>query len=210
LRHGLTFGELAQMMNAELKLGLKLTVIPMRGWQRGDWFDSTGLPWVAPSPNIRSLTEALLYPGVAMLEYAKNYSVGRGTDSPFEVIGADFLRGREFSSYLNRRLIPGVRVYPARLRPASSPFAGTPIEGVRFLITDREALDAGRLGVEIASALQTLYPGRISLEANSRLIGSEALVRAIRAGEDPRTIQHTLEENLKGFLSLREKYLLYK
>jgi uncharacterized protein YbbC (DUF1343 family)/CubicO group peptidase (beta-lactamase class C family) len=210
LRHGMTAGELAAMFNSEKRIGADLRVIAMTGWQRGDWFDSTGLPRESPSPNIRSLTEALLYPGVAMLEYAKNYSVGRGTDSPFEVIGADFLRGREFSSYLNRRLIPGVRVYPARLRPASSTFAGTPIEGVRFLITDREALDAGRLGVEIASALQTLYPGRISLEASIRLIGSEALVRAIRAGEDPRTIQHTLQENLKGFLSLREKYLLYK
>ncbi len=160
LRHGMTFGELAQMMNSELKLGLKLTVIPVRAWQRGDWFDATNLTWTDPSPNMRSLNAAALYPGVAMLEAAKNYSVGRGTDAPFEQIGADWIRGAELAKFLNSRFVPGVRIYPTRFTPNASNFAGKSIEGVRFVITDREALDSTRLGVEIAFALQKLYPGQ--------------------------------------------------
>lgn len=119
LRHGMTVGELANMFNQENQIGATLTIVRMKGWQRGDWFDSTNLLWVNPSPNIRSLNAALLYPGLAMLEYAKNYSVGRGTDAPFEQIGAEFIRGAELASYLNNRYIPGVRVYPTRFRPES-------------------------------------------------------------------------------------------
>jgi uncharacterized protein YbbC (DUF1343 family) len=111
LRHGMTLGEIAAMVNDEDKLGVKLEVVRMEGWQRGDWFDSTGLVWVSPSPNMRSLSAALLYPGVAMLEYSRNYSVGRGTDSPFEQIGAEWIRGPELAGYLNGRHIPGIRVY---------------------------------------------------------------------------------------------------
>ena len=161
VRHGMTMGELARMFNAEKKLGADLTVIPMQDWQRGDWFDSTGLPWVNPSPNMRSLNAATLYPGLCLLEYSKNYSVGRGTDAPFEQIGADFIGGRELAAYLNRRQIPGVRVYPTSFTPADSNFKGVRIEGVRFEITNRELLDSTRLGLELAAALQKLYPGKI-------------------------------------------------
>src|SRR5580704_6540146 len=139
VRHGMTLGELAAMANGERKLGLDLHVVQMQGWSRGDWFDSTGLAWVDPSPNMRSLNAAVLYPGIALLEASPNYSVGRGTDAPFEQIGADWIRGRALAAFLNGRFIPGVRVYPTRFTPASSNFAGRSIEGVRFAITDRNA-----------------------------------------------------------------------
>jgi len=210
LRHGMTMGELATLFNAENHLGADLTVVRMKGWERGDWFDSTGLPWVNPSPNIRSLTAALLYPGVGLLEYSPNYSVGRGTDAPFEMIGADFIRGPELAAYLNQRWIPGVRFYPVRFQPAESHLAKTEIEGVRFTVTNRESFDSARLGLEIAGALLNLYPGRISLELNRQLIGNEETLRALAAGEDPQAIRQGQQDALQGFLFLREKYLLYR
>ncbi|MDW8130569.1 MAG: DUF1343 domain-containing protein [Bryobacterales bacterium] len=210
LRHGMTVGELAQFFNRENRIGVELNVVRMEGWQRGDWFDSTGLTWVDPSPNMRSLNAALLYPGVAMLEYSSNYSVGRGTDAPFEQIGAEWIRGRELASYLNRRFIPGVRVYPTRFQPTSSRLAGRWIEGVRFLVTDREIFDSARLGLELAAALLKLYPDKLDLEANLRLIGSRAVVTALRAGEDPRLILERERESLERFLERRQASLFYR
>jgi uncharacterized protein YbbC (DUF1343 family) len=182
----------------------------MKGWERGDWFDATGLPWVNPSPNMRSLTAAMLYPGVAMLEYSPNYSVGRGTEAPFEMIGANFIRGTELAAYLNQRWIPGVRFYAVRFQPASSNLAGTEIEGVRFNVTNREAFDSSRLGLEIAAALLKLYPGKIPLEADRALIGNAETIRALAAGEDPEAIRQRQQDAMQPFLALREKYLLYR
>jgi uncharacterized protein YbbC (DUF1343 family) len=210
LRHGMTMGELAQMFNGENRLGADLHVIAMQNWNRGDWFDSTGLLWVDPSPNMRGLTAALLYPGIGMLEYSKNYSVGRGTDAPFEAIGAEFIRGRELAAYLNSRQIPGVRAYPVRFRPSSGNGAGRELEGVRWLITNRESFDSVRLGLELAASLQKLYPGKISFETNGKLIGAATVLRALEAGEDARAIQQSLEGPLREFLTTREKYLLYR
>jgi uncharacterized protein YbbC (DUF1343 family) len=201
LRHGMTIGELAKMFNAENHIGANLTVVPMKDWQRGDWFDASDLPWINPSPNMRSLNAALLYPGVAMLEYAKNYSVGRGTDAPFEQIGADFIRGPELAAYLNRRRIPGVRVYATRFQAA---------EGVRFVITNRDDFDSARLGLEIGAALQKLYPGKMDFDANRKLIGSAEVIRALAAGDDPRDIQQKMADSVAAFVKLREKYLLYR
>jgi uncharacterized protein YbbC (DUF1343 family) len=209
VQHGLTFGELAKMMNGEHKLGVNLTVIPMSGWQRGDWFDSTGESWINPSPNLRGLNAAALYPGVAMLEASKNYSVGRGTDAPFEQVGADWIRGVELAKFLNARWIPGVRVYPTHFRPESSNFAGKTIEGVRFVITDREAFDAYRLGLELAYALEKLYPGKLTFEANRFLIGNRKVLDAMKAGADPRTIVQNTSDSLLSFLAARSPYLLY-
>lgn len=210
LRHGMTIGELATLFNAENHIGADLSVVRMKGWERGDWFDSTGLPWVNPSPNIRSLTAALLYPGVALIEYSPIYSVGRGTDSPFEIIGAEFIRGVDLAAYLNQRWIPGVRFYPTRFQPSSSHLAGKEIDGVRLMATDREAVDTARLGLEIAGALVKLYPGRIALDANGSLIGNQEAMRALAAGEDPRSIRQNQQDALERFLALREKYLLYR
>jgi len=210
LRHGMTMGELAAMFNVENHIGAELTVVPMKGWERGDWFDSTGLVWIDPSPNIRSLTAALVYPGVAMLEYSTNYSVGRGTEAPFEMIGAGFIHGPELAAYLNQRWIPGARFYAVRFQPSSSHLAGTEIQGVRVVVTNRESLDSARLGLELAAALLTLYPGQISLDVNRNLIGNQETVRALINGEDPRLIREQQQDALQPFLALREKYLLYR
>ncbi|HYL73303.1 MAG TPA: exo-beta-N-acetylmuramidase NamZ domain-containing protein [Bryobacteraceae bacterium] len=210
LRHGMTFGELARMANGERNLGADLHVVSMKGWNRGDWFDATGLPWVDPSPNMRSLNAATLYPGVAMLEASKNYSVGRGTDSPFEQIGADWIRGRELASFLNGRYIPGVRVYPTRFQPNASNFKGQHIEGVRFVITDRNQFDSTRLGLELGYAFEKLYPGKIPWDTNRFLIGNHEVIAAGKADVDPRTTVQQMEESLAAFLQQREKYLLYK
>jgi uncharacterized protein YbbC (DUF1343 family)/CubicO group peptidase (beta-lactamase class C family) len=209
MRHGMTMGELAQLYNGENKIGAKLTVVRMTDWQRGDWFDSTNLPWVNPSPNMRSLNAATLYPGICLLESSKNYSVGRGTDSPFEQIGADFIGGRELTAYLNARQIPGVRAYPTSFTPTDSNFKGKTIEGVRFLITNRDLFNSTRLGIELAGALQALYPGKIDFHSNAKLIGSDDVIRRITAGEDPRVLVNNLADEVAAFVNLRTKYLLY-
>ncbi len=210
VRHGMTMGELARFFNGEKKLGAKLEVVAMQDWNRGDWFDSTDLPWINPSPNMRSLAAAMLYPGLCLLESSKNYSVGRGTDAPFEQVGADFINGSELAAYLNKRLIPGVRAYPTSFTPTESNFRGVRIQGVRFQITNRELLDATRLGLELAAALQKLYPGKIDFAASKRLIGSDDVIRRLQNGEDPRNIQQSTEDAVAAFVKLRQPYLLYQ
>jgi uncharacterized protein YbbC (DUF1343 family) len=209
LRHGMTFGEIATMANAEQHWGADLHVIKMKNWQRGDWFDSSSLVWVNPSPNIRNLTEALLYPGVAMLEAAENYSVGRGTDAPFEQIGADWIDGRQLAGVLNSQFIPGVRVYPTEFEPSSSHLAGKKIQGVRFVVTDRERFDSVRLGLEIAVALEKLYPRRIDFERCKWLIGNQTVINEIKAGMDPVRIERQLIQQEEEFANRRKAYLLY-
>jgi uncharacterized protein YbbC (DUF1343 family)/CubicO group peptidase (beta-lactamase class C family) len=209
VRHGMTIGELAKMFNTENKIGANLTVVPMQGWDRGDWFDSTNLSWINPSPNMRSLNAATLYPGLCLMEFPKNFSVGRGTDAPFEQVGADFIGGRELAAYLNTRQIPGVRIYPTSFTPTESIFKGKRIEGVRFQIVNRDALDATRVGLELAVAIQKLYPGKIDFTLGKRLIGSNDVIARIQAGEDPRTIQQSYEDALDAFAQIRSRYLLY-
>jgi len=210
VRHGMTMGELARLANGEKKIGVELTVIPMEDWRRGDWFDSTNLPWVNPSPNMRSLNAAILYPGIALLEYAKNLSVGRGTDAPFEQVGADFIGGRELAAWLNSRQIPGVRAYPTSFTPSASNFSGVRIEGVRFQVTNRELFDATRLGLEAAAALEKFYPGKIDFGLCTLLIGSDDAIRRLKEGEDARAIEQSFTDEVAGFVALREKYLLYR
>jgi uncharacterized protein YbbC (DUF1343 family) len=209
VRHGMTLGELAKMFNAERHIGAKLEVVPMEGWQPGDWFDSTGLPWVNPSPNLRSLTEATLYPGVALIE-GTNVSVGRGTDTPFEVVGAPWIKSRELAAYLNARSIPSVRFTPIVFTPSSSNFAGETCQGVDLLILDRNTLDSPELGIELASALRKLYPNDFKLEKMADLLVNQTVFAALAAGEDPRRIAEDWQEPLQAFVRLREKYLLYK
>lgn len=210
VRHGMTMGELARMFNAENRLGADLRVIAMQDWNRGDWFDSTNLPWINPSPNMRSLKAAILYPGLCLMESSRNWSVGRGTDAPFEQVGADFVVGRDLAAYLNKRLIPGVRAYPTVFVPTESNHKGKRIEGVRFEITNRELFDSTRLGLELAVAVQTLYPGKIDFTLSKRLIGSDDVIRRIGAAEDPRLIQQSYQEALAAWVAKREPYLLYK
>ncbi|MGA3259918.1 MAG: exo-beta-N-acetylmuramidase NamZ domain-containing protein [Bryobacteraceae bacterium] len=210
VRHGMTIGELARLVNGEKKIGAALTVIPVEDWRRGDWFDSTNLPWINPSPNMRSLNAALLYPGLCLLEAAKNFSVGRGTDVPFEQVGADYIGGRELAGWLNSRQIPGVRAYPTSFTPTESNFRGVRIEGVRFQVTNRELFDSTRLGLELAAAIEKFYPGKIDFSVCKNLIGSDDVIRRLAAGEDARTIQQSFADAVGGFVQLREKYLLYR
>jgi len=209
VRHGMTLGELGKMFNAERHIGAQLDVVAMEGWQPGDWFDSTGLAWVNPSPNLRNLTEAALYPGVALIE-GTNVSVGRGTDTPFEVVGAPWIKGRELAAYLNGRNIQSVRFVPIVFIPSSSNFAGEGCEGVNLTVLDRNTLDSPELGIELAAALHKLYPNDFKLERMAELLVNNAVLEAIGAGEDPRRIAEDWQEQLNGFLRLREKYLLYK
>ena len=207
LRHGMTMGELARLVNGERHLNADLHVVEMTGWSRALWFDQTGQPWVNPSPNIRSATAALLYPGLALLEFCTNYSVGRGTDAPFEQVGADWMNGRELVRYLSSRGIPGVQFYPVLMTPTESNFAGRRIEGIRFVVTDREAFSSVRLGLELARAYAELYPGRIALERNQKLIGNNEVIRGISVGAD---VFNAAQSGLDPFLEVRRKYLLYR
>ena len=207
-RHGMTLGELARMFNAELHLGADLHVVAMEGWQRGDWFDSTGIAWVNPSPNLRSLTAATLYTGVALIE-GTNVSVGRGTDTPFEIVGAPWIKGRELAAYLNGREIPGVRFVPLAFAPTAGPFFGERCEGINLIVLERNLVDAPELGIELASALHKLYPADFKLDRMGDLLVNQEALDAIVAGEDPRRIADEWEERLAKFIEVRRRYLLY-
>jgi len=208
IRHGMTVAELASMFNAENQIGVKLEVIKMRGYQRSDWYDETGLLWVNPSPNLRTLTEAILYPGVAMVEGA-NVSVGRGTETPFELLGAPWMKAKELAEYLNRRKIQGVRFIPLNFIPKSSRFENQLCHGIQIVLTDRQALDSPALGVEIASALYRLYPNDFQIDKTLPLIGSYEVLQAIKEGQDPNAIVLNWQASLEQFCKLRSKYLLY-
>ena len=209
LRYGMTLGELAQLYNTEKKIGARLRVIPMQGWLRGDWFDSTGIVWTNTSPNLRSVNEAELYPGVAIIE-GTNVSVGRGTDTPFEVMGAPWIDARAYSDYLNARLIPGVRFVPLTFTPVSGPYANHLCKGVNIIVTDRTVLDAPEMGIELAVALRKLYPDQWKVELSLTLLANRETYDAVVRGDDPRTIAQGWQEDLEKFKELRQKYLLYK
>ncbi len=181
VRHGMTIGELALMFRAELALDLELEVVPLEGWHRTDFFDATGLPWVNPSPNMRSLTEALLYPGIGLLE-TTNLSVGRGTETPFELFGAPWLDGDMLARELNRLALPGVSFTPIRFTPTASKFEGELCQGVGIRITDREQFEPLRTGLEIALQLRRLYAGVWEIDNYDRLLGNAGVLEAIREG----------------------------
>jgi uncharacterized protein YbbC (DUF1343 family)/CubicO group peptidase (beta-lactamase class C family) len=208
-RHGMTVGELAKMFNAERNINAKLTVVPMEGWERGDWFDSTGLVWVDPSPNLRSVYEASLYPGVALIE-GTNASVGRGTDSPFELVGAPWIKSKELAAYLNARGIAGLRFVPVAFTPTSAVYSGQECHGVNIIVTDRNGFDAPELGIELAAALHKLYPSDFKIERMQELLVNQSVYDALVAGQDPRRIAQDWREGLEKFEKIREKYLLYK
>jgi uncharacterized protein YbbC (DUF1343 family)/CubicO group peptidase (beta-lactamase class C family) len=209
VRHGMTMGELAKMFNAERNLNARLTVIPMEGWMRGDWFDATALTWINPSPNLRSLTQATLYPGVGTVEYT-NVSVGRGTDTPFELLGAPWIKGTVLAQYLNARNISGVRFVPTTFTPSASNYSGQKCEGVNIVLIDRNGLEAAELGVELASALHKLYPEQWQMQRLIELLNNQSVYDAIAAGQDPRRIAEDWREALDKFIQVRQKYLIYK
>jgi uncharacterized protein YbbC (DUF1343 family) len=205
----MTLGEMAQLYNTEKKIGAQLRVVPMQGWLRGDWFDSTGIVWVNPSPNLRSINEATLYPGVGLIERT-NVSVGRGTDTPFELLGAPWIEPHAFAEYLNARLIPGVRFVPVSFTPTSGPYSGQACSGVNLIVTDRNALDSPELGVELAVALRKLYPEQWKMDKLIELLVNREVFDAIAKGDDPRNIAQGWRDGLEEFMKRRAKYLIYK
>ena len=208
IRHGMTLGEMARLFNAENKIGAALTVVEMKYWNRDDWFDDTGLMWVNPSPNMRNMVAASLYPGIGAIE-ASNLSVGRGTDTPFEQLGAPWVDGVRLAAELNRRSLPGVRFYPISFTPASSKFANQLCQGVFITVTDRSRLRPVRVGLEVASALFRLHPTQFNVDGVGRLFGADT-VKRIRSGDDPADIANTWARAEAQWRILRAKYLLYR
>jgi uncharacterized protein YbbC (DUF1343 family)/CubicO group peptidase (beta-lactamase class C family) len=207
LRHGLTIGELARMFQAERSPGTDLTVIRLENWQRGAYFDQTGLPWTNPSPNMRSLTAAILYPGIGLLEQA--LSVGRGTDTPFEVIGAPYIDDVKLAAELNGAGLPGVRFVPVRFTPAASVHQGKECGGVNIILTDREKCAVVDVALQIAETLEHLYPNEFNPDKMRALLRHPATLAAIKAEKPLAEIHALWQPELVQFQKQREKYLLY-
>jgi uncharacterized protein YbbC (DUF1343 family) len=208
IRHGMTLGEMARLFNAENKIGADLTVVEMKFWNRDAWFDLTGLPWVNPSPNMRNMVAASLYPGIGAIE-ASNLSVGRGTDSPFEQFGAPWIDGPRLAAELNRRNLPGVRFYPITFTPTSSRYANELCQGVFIIVTDRDRMRPVRVGLEVATALYKLFPDRFEVDKVGRLFGGDT-VRRLRGGEDPAAVSTAWVRAESQWRLLRAKYLRYR
>lgn len=208
-RHGMTLGELARYFNGEDNLGASLTVVPVQGWQRGDWYDSTSLRWVDPSPNLRNLDEATLYPGIGMIE-TSNISVGRGTDTPFGWVGAPWIDAIQLSAALNHRMIPGIRFIPVDFTPHSPYlYAGQQCHGVRFVILNRNVLNAPELGIEITSMLHKLYPEKYHLDAIANLLANKTTLQKLQQKTDPQTISESWHDQIAQYMERRKAYLLY-
>jgi len=207
-RHGLTIGELAQLFNRQRNIGADLRVIKMEGWRRSMWFDETNLTWINPSPNMRSLTEATLYPGVGLLE-TTNVSVGRGTDTPFEIVGAPWIQGDKLADYLNQRGIPGVRFVPLRFTPKASVFKDEQCGGVNVIVTDRVAFRPLVTGIEMALALRRLYPNDWKVDSYLRLLVNADTLERIKRGENARDIVASWNTALQEFRRARAEILLY-
>jgi uncharacterized protein YbbC (DUF1343 family)/CubicO group peptidase (beta-lactamase class C family) len=209
VRHGMTIGELAKFFNAEYKIGCDLTVVPMKNWYRPLWFDQTGQPWVNPSPNIRDLNEAALYPAIGLLE-AANVSVGRGTDRPFELFGAPWIDDVQLSEALNDLHLPGLSFTPLRFTPTSSIYAGKECGGVSVQLLDRDALEGARSAVEILATLQRLYPkGAPDVMGTKGMFGTTAVPEAILAGKPASDIVASWQKDVADFKRARAKYLIY-
>ncbi|MBZ5699419.1 MAG: DUF1343 domain-containing protein [Acidobacteriia bacterium] len=209
VRMAMTLGEMARMFNAENKIGCDLHVISMQNWRRRDWFDGTGLPWVNPSPNLRSAGAGILYPGLEILQPG-GVSVGRGTGRPFERVGAPWIREAEFVNYLNQRSVPGVRFEPERFTPDSGLYKGEMCAGARVVVTDRASLESMRMGIEIASALAKLYPRKFEVRKMIALVGNASTIKRLENGDAPAAIVSSWKAELDAFRKMRAKYLLYR
>ncbi len=208
VRHAMTLGEIAAMYNAEKKLNCDLRVVKMDGWERDLWFDETNQLWTNPSPNMRSLTEATLYPGIGLLE-TTNLSVGRGTDTPFEIVGAPYIDALKLAQYLNTRNIAGTRFVPRRFTPAASVFKGEECGGVNIVITDRRVFKSVRTGLEIAVALRRLYPAEWKVDDYARLLVNSAVLEKVKQADAPEEIEKSWDAGLSAFKNRRARFLLY-
>ncbi len=208
VRHGLTVGELAELFRTENHLEVQLEVVRMKGWERKFWFDETDLSWVNPSPNIRNLYEATLYTTTGLLE-ATNISVGRGTGTPFEIIGAPWIQSVELQRDLQARKIIGVQFEEAKFTPISDQHKGQPCQGVRLIVTNRSQFQSVACGLELAQALWRLYPKEFQAKELIQRVGSEKVVEGVLKNQPLEELIKADEEPLKNFLQIRKKYLLY-
>jgi uncharacterized protein YbbC (DUF1343 family) len=209
VRYGLTIGELAQLFNAENHLGVDLHVIAMKNWHRNYFFESTGIKWIPPSPNLRTTKGAILYPGIEILQNA-GVSVGRGTQTPFEEFGAPWLNGEEVAAALNERYLPGVRFSAQPFIPVAGLYSGQRCGGVAIRVTDRFTVRSMRVGLEIAALLQKLYPKQFDAEKLLLLLGNAETVQQLAAGVSPEKIIASWAPALTAFDAVRRKYFLYK
>jgi uncharacterized protein YbbC (DUF1343 family) len=208
VRYAMTMGELAQMFNAENKIGADLHVIAVEDWRRSEIFADTGLPWIPPSPNLRTLDETFLYPGVEPLQ-AGGVSVGRGTDTPFELFGAPWLVAADVAAELNRRAIPGVRFATTLFTPGDGLYKDQYCQGVSMAITDRASFRSMRMGIEIAETLHRMYPKQFQLDKMMFLLGSQSTLDRLNCGDSPKEIVEGWAPDLDKFGAMRQKYLLY-
>lgn len=204
----MTVGELAQLFNKERNINANLHIVRVEDWRRSQWFDETGLSWTNPSPNMRSLTQATLYPGVCLLE-PTNVSVGRGTDTPFELIGAPWIDGRKLAEALNAAKLPGVRFVPVRFTPKASVHKDADCGGVNIIITDRANFEPVLMGLEMAVQLKKLFGKDFAVDRFNRLLVSQKVYDAFRQGSDARALRQLWETELDGFRAIRQRYLLY-
>ena len=205
----MTIGELAQLYNEQRKIGCDLRIIKMEGWRRANWFDATNLTWINPSPNMRSLTEATLYPGIGLLE-TTNVSVGRGTDTPFELVGAPWIKGPELAAYLNSRRIAGVRFVPVRFTPQTSVFKAVECNGINIIITNRGQFRPVLAGLEIAVALRRLYPKDWKVDDYLRLLANADALERVKRGDAAEDIVRSWSAGLEKFLQARSRFLIYE
>ena len=208
IRHGMTAGELAGLFAAEKQLSLDLQIIPLENWKRDVWLDQTSLPWINPSPNMRSLNAAALYPGIGLLEMAA-LSVGRGTSTPFEVIGAPYIDNAKLAAELNQFNLPGIQIQPVHYTPNGSVFAQETCQSVRFTITNRNQFQPIDLGISIAKILRRDYPQHFDLAKVNRLLRSPQTIQAIRENQSLATIKDLWSAELHSFRQRRAPYLLY-
>jgi uncharacterized protein YbbC (DUF1343 family) len=209
VRYGLTIGELAQFFNAENHIHCDLHVIAMKNWHRNYFFESTGARWIPPSPNLRTLKGAVLYPGIEILQSA-GVSVGRGTETPFEEFGAPWINGEEVAAVLNERHLAGLRFANQPFIPVIGLYSGQRCGGVGVRITDRQAVRTMRMGMEIATILKKLYPEKFDPEKLLVLVGNAETIRELQAGTPPEKIEESWNAGLATFEQLRKKYFLYK
>lgn len=209
VRYAMTLGELARMFNAENKIGADLHIVEMKNWRRREAYDETGLAWIPPSPNLRSVDAAFLYPGIEILQ-AGDISVGRGTDAPFELFGASWIDGPALAPRLNALKLPGVRFRSAGFKPNSGVHSGELCQGVTIQILDRPAIRSVRMSLAIAETLHRMYPGQFQLDKIIELLGSQSTLAALKRGEPPAQIEAAWAAGLAKFRATRAKYLIYR
>ena len=209
VRYGLTIGELAQLYNTESHINCVLHVIPMKNWHRNYFYESTGLRWIPPSPNLRTMKGAILYPGLEILQNA-GVSVGRGTEAPFEEFGAPWMNGEEVADELNARNLPGLRFSNQPFIPVSGLYAGQRCGGVGIRVTDRAAVRSMRMGLEIATLLQKKYPVHFETAKMITLLGNDATVQDLQSGLPPQQIIANWIKDLNDYEVTRRRYIIYK